>query len=149
MDIFLRSLSFSEKLLFFSSTIWIISSFFTWFSTKEFTDWMLVSYNAFTWIWAVLWYFYFIFMISIFILIILKWTNLLLSNFLKRQNWIYLFLSWEALFVSVCTMLIYSSYSFGLPYASIWFWLYLAIISQVVGLFWAHYFLISNYSVRR
>lgn len=135
----------SEKILFLCSVLWILSSFFTWFSLKESFSWVLISYNAFTWICAVLWYFFFIFMICIFLFTFLKQNNIKLSTFLKKQNWIYLFLTWESLFISICVLLIYSSYWFSSPYSSIWIWLYIAIISQIIWLFWAHYFFISNY----
>lgn len=133
------SLIFSEKVILMSSLVWFISTFLTWFSAGE------SSHNAYNWIWAVMWYFYSIFMICCILLILLKVKNQYLSSMLKRQNWIYLFLVGQSLFISVCSLLIYYSYWFSSPYSNVWVWLYLAIISQVAGLFWAHYFLISYY----
>lgn len=143
----LRPIQKSERLVFFMSIIWILSSFMTWFSSKE-IKWydarIDIYYNAFTWICAILWYFFFIFLIILLFILMLKWNNPYLTDFLRRNKWIYLFLVWESLFVSICSLLIYSSYWFNSPYSEIWFWLYLAVASQVVWLFWAHYFFISK-----
>ena len=146
---FFNSLFNSEKIILISSLVGIASSFLLWFSEyktywDQLDDRMFVAYNAFTWIWAVLWYFYFIFLIAIIVLLAMRINSSTLTNFIKKQSWIYIFLTWEALFVSVCALLIYSAYSFNTPYSNIWIWLYLSIWSQVVWLFWAHYFFINT-----
>lgn len=137
----------SERIIFVTSFIWMISCFFNWFITEKN---IYLSYNAFNWIWAVLWYFFFLCLLSIFLIIILKINKSEVKLFIEKHNWIYLFLTWEALFISICAFLIYTSYWISISNSEIWFWLHIAIISQIIWLLTSHfYFLKKNKKNRK
>lgn len=147
LERFLMPFSWWERIILFMSVISILTCFLTWFVQVDVSlglDYKVqTNYNAFLWIWAVLGYFYFIFAVIQFLLLCFK-TNRQIESFVSHNRWIFLFLTGEALFVSVCALLIYSAYAFSSPFSRIWFGLYLSIISMVIGLFGSHYYFISK-----
>lgn len=143
----IKKISISERIIFTTSFIWIISCFLNWFSYSQIEDFdnkIIIFFNAFDWIWAVLWYFYFLCILSILTIILLKNKKEYIKNFLEQKNWIYLFLNWQALFISICALLIYSAYWLNNAYSEIWIWIYIAIISQLIWVFASHYYFLKN-----
>jgi len=148
---YIKKISISERVILISSIFWFFSCFLWWFSMSKIESYdnkIMLNFNAFNWIWAVLWYFYFLCTISIIAIIILKIKNPIIKDFTNKQSWIYLFINWEALFIWICAFLIYSAYWLSNAYSEIWFWLYLAIITQISWLIASHFYFLKKHDVK-
>lgn len=152
----LKKLSFNEKFLIVALFFCFIFTIPNWFFhikatsiPNEYNNYANTkNFNAYQGIAAVMGYFYSIFILSALFGAISTAFIPAIKRFFEKKYWFYLFLTGEALFILVLTTLIYTSYSMHFTKAGIKYGLILAIISNIIALFAAHFYYLKKNKIK-
>jgi len=151
-----KRLHLHEKVLVIGLILSFLFTFLDWFFQVNITPVAnelgkyedIKTFNAYEGIIAVIGYFYSILTLSALVAFILSLKEKMVSKFIEKRHWLFLFLTGESLFLLVLAFLIYTSYSMQYSRAGVRHGLILLIITNIVTLFASHYYFIQRNRIK-